>query len=34
MAEMKPIAGARSMAPKLMPRRLSIFRPSVTLVSY
>jgi hypothetical protein len=30
MAEMKPIERARSMAPKLMPRRPSIFRPSIT----
>jgi hypothetical protein len=34
MAEMKPIAGARSVAPKADSMRLSIFRPSVTLVSY
>ena len=32
MAEMKPIAAARSMTPKPMFRRLSIFRPYVNMV--
>ncbi len=34
MAEMKPMAGASSLAPKPMSPQLSIFRPSVTLACY